>query len=256
LTGRRHNILLLTATIIPPRNVPGLVLTDPLRRLREYDQALRFYLHHLGRCADAIVFAENSGADLSPLRATARAFGASERVEFLSVQGLDYAPELGKGFGEFKLLDHVMSSSLACLSSTTSVIWKITGRYRVRNISRFIAHSPRSFSVYLDMRQWRGPWVDLRLMAWTVAGYARYLRRVYLRLAERGSNGRVLHPEQRMWEVVHAWPPGRDVVTRFVMEPFVDGARGSDGRNWTRGKGIVMYWARSIGRVLVPTLAI
>jgi hypothetical protein len=39
-----RNVLLLTATVTPPPGVPSLQRTNPAERLRDYEEALSFYL--------------------------------------------------------------------------------------------------------------------------------------------------------------------------------------------------------------------
>src|SRR3954471_4308953 len=73
-------VLILTATITPPPGVPILARTDPQLRLQDYIDALKFYLAVPNHVLDRIIFAENSGSDLSKLRALAEE--SDKRVEF------------------------------------------------------------------------------------------------------------------------------------------------------------------------------
>src|SRR4051794_13494247 len=97
-----RNVLLLTATVRPPAGMPALARTDSDARLNDYCRGLEHYIRLLGRCLDAIVFAENSASDLSRLRDLARAAKVEDRVEFVSFDGLDHPPAYGRGYGEFK----------------------------------------------------------------------------------------------------------------------------------------------------------
>ncbi|MCQ3976716.1 MAG: hypothetical protein DPW09_25080 [Anaerolineae bacterium] len=142
--GESYQILLLSATVIPPSHVPNLVLTDPGLRLLDYERALAFYLTLIGKGVDYIVFAENSNADISRLHELVHRNGLQDRVELISFYGLDYPAEYGKGYGEFKLVDYAMSNSrLLSAEMSKAVIWKVTGRYVVKNLSEVIRQRPR-----------------------------------------------------------------------------------------------------------------
>jgi hypothetical protein len=111
--------------------------------LQDYCDALEFYLTQLNRplkyFLDGIVFAENSNSDVSPLKALVEAYGMADRVEFIVFDGLDYPPHYDRGYGEFKLIDYAMThSQLIQHPSQRTVVWKITGRYTIRNIANLV----------------------------------------------------------------------------------------------------------------------
>ncbi len=93
-TDRKNICLLLTGTV----NVSGIPLldgNDPVERLNDYRSALEQWV----RCdaVDRIVFVENSGYDLTPLRnVVERSRLPSSSVEFLSFQGQDFHETLGR----------------------------------------------------------------------------------------------------------------------------------------------------------------
>lgn len=188
LYDRRHdmgNTLLLTATITPPAGVPGLRRTDPRQRLDDYCRALDFYCRLPEACINRIVFIENSDTDLSPLHHVARQARALDRVMFIGFYGLDHPAKYGRGYGEFKLLDHAMNhpSTLAGLDENER-LWKITGRYRVLNLLQLIRKAPTEYDLYCDLRDRPMPWVDLRIFSCTPGGYRRYLMDLYPKLRE------------------------------------------------------------------------
>jgi hypothetical protein len=137
------NILLLTSTIRPKANQPQLKLADPAERLKDYRKALEFYVRLVeAGTLDKIVYADNSGEDL---RCLSSHFPA-DRIEWISNYDLDYDSSYHRGYGEFRLVDHAFSSSrtLASLAPEDRV-WKVTGRYIVKNLSTVMALSPRRF---------------------------------------------------------------------------------------------------------------
>jgi hypothetical protein len=165
------HILLMTATVTP-HNAPNLARTDPAARLKDYDDALGFYLGLIDRPLHGIVFVENSDSDVTTLRQLVASRGLTERVEFLCNYGVHLYSEKGRAHGEFKLLDYAMTTSIMVLEAGVNhVVWKITGRYMVKNLASIIASAPRAFDAYVDMKDHPRRWMDMRLMAWTSTGY-------------------------------------------------------------------------------------
>jgi hypothetical protein len=245
-----NNVLLLTATIKPPVGVPELQRTDPTQRMNDYVRALSFYCNTPQTIIPRIVFTENSGFDLSRLHDVVSRAKANHRVEFLSFNGLDHPPGYGRGYGEFKLLDHAMghSRTLATAGADT-MLWKVTGRYRVLNIGRIIRTAPPSCELYCDMRTWPIPWVDLRIFGCTLGGYRSLLRAIYLQLREDVIN---MAPEQHLHPMIDELAKSHRIVRRLRSEPFIDGIRGKDSKNYSSGVNLIKYLARSSRRMLFP----
>lgn len=251
----RVDILLMTATITPD-NSPELARTDPALRLEDYAQALDFYIGQLGTAdrpgaIDGIVFAENSDSDVSSLVALAQARGAGDRVEFIANYGRHSAPGRDRSVGESQLLDHAMTASrLIAAAGERAVVWKITGRYQVRNLARMVRTAPARFDLYCDVRNRPIAWLDLRFMAWTPAGYDRLLRGIAERL---GTDPK--EPAMHGYVTGLATTGGdAGVVPRYRTEPLVDGVRGWDNRHYAKGAARLKFWLRAAARQLVPTL--
>lgn len=252
-----QTVLIMTATIQPPHDAPGVARLDPAVRLRDYEDALSFYLKHLGSDIDAICVAENSGYDLGRLRSLVANHGASDRVLFTDQSGLEFPPVYGRCFGETALLDRAMSELADWHYNPDTVFWKVTGRYKVLNLQRMIHSRPRGAGLYMDLRARRTQyWADLRLMSWTATGYERVMRGIAPFLREDKNNSRpgeesAFHVvTQRLREAqIHA-------VASFRTEPLIDGIRAFDEKNWMSGKRRAVYYVRNVqrailGRVLV-----
>lgn len=125
----KNSIILLTACI-EPKGMSFTKLQDPEIRKHQYIEAMKFYLQHTDM---NILFVENSGHDVSSEFATEIENG---RVEVLTFSGNDYPRALGKGYGEMILLEYALSNSN--LLHQTEFIFKISGRYKVRNINSFL----------------------------------------------------------------------------------------------------------------------
>jgi hypothetical protein len=214
-----RNILLLTSTIRPKPGQPQLLLSDPKERLRDYANALSFQVSLLERnTIDWIVFADNSGYDLSPLRSRY----PSSRIEWISFHDLDYDASYHRGYGESRLIDHAFAAS-ATLSSLAPVdrVWKVTGRYIVRNLRTIIAFTPRSFDIYCDLR---GSWAEMSLMAWSPLGYELHVSGLWRHFA----TDKV--PELILAERLETADRSRcRIVTSMYWPPRVEGRRGTDG---------------------------
>jgi hypothetical protein len=241
----KQQILLMTATIAPG-NARNLLRTDPIARLNDYYDALNFYLGLIDRPLHGIVFAENSSSDVSRLRELVEARGAEERVEFLCNYGSYLYSEEGRAYGEFKLLDHAMTASRMIRDfGSSGVVWKITGRYKVTNLASIIKSAPDSFDAYVDMKNHPRRWLDTRLMGFTTAGYERIFRGVADDL------GAKTH-EARLRDYVPERAPDAHLVPRFSREPFIDGVRGWDNGNYSKGAQLLKCYVRTVSRVVAP----
>jgi hypothetical protein len=249
MSDRPSTSLLMTATITPP---PGVVTAraDPAVRLEDYRKALAFNLGLLGAGVDRIVFVDNSASDLGPLRRAAESAGHADRCEFIGFHGLDYPPDYGYGYGEFRLLDHAMghSRTIAGAGEGSRVV-KVTGRYLVRNLLRLLRKLPREFDLACDIRNARRPWLDMRVMAWSPGGYETFLRGAYRDLR---TDLHKVPPEMVLGRRLMGDPGGPGLIRRFPIEPFVDGIRGLDGANWTSSNRLVKHYLRAGLRRMLP----
>ncbi len=256
--SNQFNILLMTATITPPPGVPALVRTDPQVRLQDYEKALRFYMSLLNRGIDSIVFAENSNTDISILQDIVEQVGVTEKVEFIVFEGLDYPPSYGRAYGEFKLIEYVMNhSSLLKNQDKKILVWKVTGRYIVKNIAQIIAHKPTNFDIYLNHKTIPRKWTDLYLMAWTLNGYQAYLHNMHYKILSLRDLNKDLksQPEETfIIDLLDQSIEGIKVVRRFNVTPFTSGVRGWDNRNYSEGRNLLKFYLRSIACKLFPWL--
>jgi hypothetical protein len=235
----------MTATITP-HNARNLARTDPVARLQDYYEALGFYLALIDRPLHGIVFVENSDSDVTTLRQLVASRGLTGRVEFLCNYGVHLYSEKGRAHGEFKLLDYAMAASVMVIDAGVNhVVWKITGRYTVKNLASMIASAPRGFDAYVDMKDHPRRWMDMRLMAWTSTGYDRIFRGIADDLDSKTH-------EMLMREYLPKRAQGARLVPRFSKEPFIDGVRGWDNNNYSKGSELLKCYVRSVGRVLTP----
>lgn len=246
-----RNVLLMTATITPMPGIPVLARTNPAERLEDYCTALRFYQQLLGSCFDGIVFAENSGSDLSKLRAEAAKGPSRHRVEFLSFNGLDFPPEYGRGYGEFKLVEYAMSNS-ALLRDKDVVTWKVTGRYICENIAKIVRSFPEGVDLYCHMRDYPYRLCELFMLAWTQWGYVELIHGVAERLRNNQIPGTHTIEEKlfRNW-VEDAALAGNAVAPRFRHVPVIKGVRGWNNTQFSETNSAKL-WLRRGANVFLP----
>ena len=116
-------LLVMTATIIPAANA-GVRRAEPQLRLDDYMQALRYWLSYLHPAASRILLLENSGADLSELRAiVANENPLNKSVEILSVPGNHIPEGTNYGYTEMQMLDE----GLPALNAATHTYFLVTG---------------------------------------------------------------------------------------------------------------------------------
>ncbi|MCX4188430.1 hypothetical protein [Methylophaga sp. OBS4] len=230
-----RNIVLLTATIRPKVDQPKLALTNVDERLADYRKALRFYTEKLkSGIIDNIVFVDNSGYDLDDIK---KEYPGG--VEFISFYDLDYPKGYHRGYGEFRLIDyaHDNSVTLARLGDADHV-WKITGRYIIKNMERVIRFAPEHVDVYVNSR---GNWIDMEIMSWSAKGYSSYIRNAWQSFAGR------MPPELKLKEIIdNHLPDGVRVVDTFYYPPFVIGRRGTDVSSFVGRLG----YLRQAGKVM------
>ncbi len=204
-----RKVLVMTSTIIPPAEVLDLARTDPAQRLEDYKKALEFYLglldNHDGGI-DYIIYCDNSLADLTPLKEIVKEYNWESRVEFISFYGLDYPAYKGRGYGEFQLMDYLITNSeiINALESnnTPAQYWKVSGRYIIKNLRQMIKSAPKDFNLYLNLKHHsfirkfkivpnvtKANWADIFLYSFTLDGYYKYLNGIYKILGEKGYKG-------------------------------------------------------------------
>lgn len=223
-----RNLLLLTATVQPRAGQPSLTVLHPGRRLAEYEAALAFYSRLLDDGAiDGIVFAENSGFPLARLAAKF----PHPAIEWLAVPPADHPLHYHRGYAEFRLIDDaVRSSRLVQAAGDALRLWKVSGRYEVRNLARVVRWAPRRFDLYGDFRD---GWAEMSMLAWSRRAHDVLMGRVWERFATDVPPETILAAELRTPGVA-----ALRIVRSFAWPPFIVGRRGSDGSpyqgRWTR----------------------
>ncbi|HJV70884.1 hypothetical protein [Ideonella sp.] len=248
----QKNILLLTATITPMPGLPSLARVDPKARLDDYLTALRFYAPLLGRCFDAIVFAENSNSDVQALKDHVRQAGVADRVEFVSFDGLDFPASHGRGYGEFKLVDHAMAHSAILRERSDAVVWKCTGRYVVENIEQLVRGRP-PVDLYCHKRDYPYRLCELFMLSYTAKGYDRLIRGVYRQLCNDVVPGVHSTEEVLFRTIIDAATRDATVCPRFRSTPLIRAIRGWNNASY-RSRTDPRIILRQVANVIAPWL--
>jgi hypothetical protein len=144
-------LLVMTATIIPAANA-GVRRADPQLRLEDYKQALRYWLSYPHPAAESILLLENSGADLSELRAIATNENPRRKpVEILSVPGNRIPEGANYGYTEMQMLDEGLA--LSQLRQQTTYMIKATGRLTFPALGKALDRTPKPFHLLVDCRK-------------------------------------------------------------------------------------------------------
>ncbi len=130
----RTQVLLLTATI-DVNGMPWVQRADPAVRLADYQWALGKWLKD--KSIFKIVFCENSGYNLNSLIGFCEQNNPlNKEVEFLSFNDNTYPRELGKGYGEIRILDYALQHSR--LIGNETLLVKITGRLYAAGLTKIL----------------------------------------------------------------------------------------------------------------------
>ncbi len=165
-----QSLLLLTSTI-DCGNTPYVSRRATEQRLEDYKAAMSAWLQVLD--LPDVVFCDNSGADLTPIRELLTASWEPARVRVLSFAGNDGAQQYGKGYGEMEIIRHVFDNTPAI--GGYRHILKVSGRYAIANAAnllRKIGDEPAG--VLCNLRKY------LTYADSTVFSISPYLARTYL----------------------------------------------------------------------------
>lgn len=244
--------LIMTATITPPAGVPYLQRTDPSQRRQDYLEALEFYLEKLGKCYDAIIFIENSQSNLDELKLMVDRFGASNFVEFIYFDGLQYPPSFGKAYGEFKLLDYgIEKSKFLSQQDNNFVLWKVTGRYKIINFDRIANHWLDGVELWCHCRNFSRRWVDMYCFGITLGAYRRKFTGLYQQFRE---DDLLVNPEIVLRMLIDDWKAVKTlrVRQRFPVTPLISGVNGYKNEDYKSKDQRNKYLLREAARLFVP----
>lgn len=252
--------LVMTATI-DPQGMADLSISDKEVRERQYLETLTFYLER--GWSGEIVFIENSEYDLSNFYNLAGKF-PNIKTEFISCNLNDFPRELGKSYGEMRMLDYLFDHSKLVADSDGFI--KVTGRFRFLNLDRLFREAERRkpWVLFCDTKDhpiydwlkngWNGHAADTRFFIVTKDFYQKHFYGAYKRLND--SKGFLV--EGLFFQVIQSQYKKENIVRRFKTEPEPAGQAGHrqisiiGTNNYTGWMSKSKRRIRQIGRWLIP----
>lgn len=248
------NIALITSTIAPDPGAFALKRSNSKDRLQDYKEAFSFYCDHLNYSTfDRIVYVDNSGHSLEELKQIAEHKGVYSKIEFISYKSQIDATQNGRFYLEINLVDHFYKNYKFLHENPSCIIWKITGRYIIKNISTIIrkctAPKMGAYDLYVNHRNYPYRWVDFYLVGFTPSAY-KVIFSENLSLFEGLKDGEI---------ILRDYLSSQDfsnlkVLRRFPVIPRIIGIRGFDEGRYGGAKDLTKFFLRSLANSLMPSL--
>ncbi len=250
-------LLVMTATVTPALNAQ-VKRSSPQVRLEDYKLALRFWLRYPHPAAERILFLENSGADLSELRAIAeRENPLGKDVEFISLPVHEIPPGTNYGYTEMQMLDEGLTQSK--LRSATTHLIKTTGRLTfpalgkaLDRIEKQTRESSAPLELMIDCRRLgfprHGADARVQLFACSHDFYDRVLRNANREMSQDGP--RLL--EQLIFRKVIPFKDQPGHYLRFLCNIDPVGHFGFKDRRYDSVRTVVSRRMRGLLRVVAP----
>jgi hypothetical protein len=247
-TGARSmTVLLMTGTIRPADGARELARVNVADRIADYRLALQ---HNLGLLRQGVIsglgFFDNSGHGMEPFETMVRDSGVAGQVELVSYAACHPAGA-SRFFGECGLLREAFARSALVAGTSDSHVWKITGRYIVRNLSGIIRASEGDNDLILHCRNHPIRYVDFGLVGFS----RRHAATIIERILQQPS---VQDRDERMVRDMLDAGGFRDlkVRPRFSAVPDFVGVRGSDNASYEGFRYRLRFRLRSVAHKLLP----
>jgi len=243
-------ILLLTGTIAPSTMAPSLGRTDALVRLNDYKNALRQNLQLIGDLFDKVVFVENSGYGMGAFEPIVERAELQRSVELISFDDVSQKPGVTRFCGETRLmLEALQRSEFIRDLPGDAFIWKLTGRYTVRNIKRILGGADNCADVFLHCRKTPSRYVDYGLV-----GLRKSAARPFVdRISGRSDFEEV--SEDILCSMLDDGAFGDlKISRRFTHIPDFSGVRGYDQASYDGIQYRLKFFIRQVANRLAPGL--
>lgn len=246
MIGALMSVLVMTATIRPPVNAIALARTNVDQRLSDYRLGLHHNLALLRRGVfSGLVFVDNSGFGTEDLQ---DGIGPDE-VEFISYDGKLGERVETRFAGECRLLRTAFERSQTIGRAGEGRVWKVTGRYVVRNLSQIVSDCYGTSDLVVHCRNRPTRFVDFGVAGFRASSGAEIMDRV-LRVPDIETKDEVVI--RNMIEG-GAFADLR-VAQRFSQIPDFSGVRGSDASSYDGVAYRMKYLARVGANRVFPRL--
>jgi hypothetical protein len=248
-------LLTITASVNPSAESNRWISrTDPQLRLRDYQQALRFWLLYPDRRIDKILFIENSGHSLESLRHIAVFENPlAKTVEFVSLDCNWCPPNGNYGYSEMKMLDEGLRESHLRTSTTHMV--KVSGRLTFPSLTKLLNRLPPEFDVVVDSREWRAPFkrhkrpfVPTQMAIFSHAFYDQHFRQTYGELDQE----ELVMLEWMFYDKLQSFRGQRGVILRFPCNADPSGHPAHRKQSYNHPAQKAVQLCRGVARQVFP----
>jgi hypothetical protein len=249
-------LLTMTACIDPSKGRYPIIRSDPAVRLRDYEDALLFWLQYPDERLKRILFVENSGSSLHSLQNIVdKQNPLCKAVEFLSLDCNWYPSGGHYGYSELRALDFGLQQSK--LKSQTTHMIKVTGRFKFPTLSRLLDRLPTEFDVAADARVRKKilhksserPFVTTQIILFSHSFYEQHLQKSY---EDLGKNG-VPFIECLFYDKLIPFKGRAGVSLRFPCNADPVGIPAHRVRSYNHPIQRVVYTFRGVTRRLFPS---
>ena len=246
----------MTACLKPEAQfASSLVRVGEEERRNDYAAGLRFWLTHPDPRIRAIIFIENTSADLSFFEEISRRDNPQGRAcEFISID-CNRTPEgLHYGYAEFRLMDEGLRQSR--LYARSEAFIKATGRYSFPDIGHLLDRLPSRFELAVDTRHNRilSPkpfyFVPTPLMLFSRTAYEKHIRDAY-RDMHLPPPWRGQFIEDALYDRLMPLKGRKGFILRWPVNCDAAGY-GANGERYRSPKKRLVALARGIGRIIFP----
>lgn len=214
-------ILFLTACV-NPKGMAYTKLSNPEIRLKQYKEALDWYL---ANTSFKILLVENSGYDFSDGYRKQIERG---RLEFLSYEGNGYDRSRGKGYGEAEIVEFgIKHSRLLSAISQETLLAKVTGRLLCKNINELFNRYHNFNTVYANLGKddWGGNLASSQVFIAPV----RFFSDCFLPRREEINDSKCRHFEHVLYDSIEDWKKHGGKHRMFWIPPVIEGMSGTSG---------------------------
>ncbi len=218
-SGANNAVILLTACF-NPSGMSYTLLQDPSERVRQYKIALDWYLFNTDY---KILFVENTSGDISSEYLN---YIHSGRLEMLSFNGNSYDRSKGKGYGEALIIKYAIENSV--MLSKASMVAKITGRHKYKNINRLLKVCNLNDTVY-TIPSYGEAWMDSKL----IITPQKFLKDCFLPYMEKLNDTDGYSFENLLYDSCLRWIESGYHYEEFLILPQIEGVSGTNGEKYT-----------------------
>lgn len=231
-------------------------------RLKDYLEALEFWLRYPDPRLRQIIYIDNSGYPLDELKALAVSLNPFNRAtEFVSLNCNAIIDGLHYGYAEFVLLDRGLGQSE--LVQRADLLIKVTGRYRFPELSRlldrlgadveFAADSIDFYSIGFQNRQFvcfRSSRTNVGLFVARPSFYNQHVREIHTEMVPYDWKGSAF-VENLLFQKIRPMHDGKCVLLRFPCNCQPIGM-GGNNTNYSSLRHRLIGLVRAAARVVVP----